>query len=73
VKTYQTIEATGLGAAMATAIGTSIYPNLSEAITKMVHLKKIVQPSSNQKIYKKTYKKWLKVYEKLSQIKSDPF
>jgi autoinducer 2 (AI-2) kinase len=73
VKTYKTIEATGLGAAIATAIGTGIYSNLSEAIAKLVHLQKVVQPGANQKIYKKTYKKWLKVYEKLSQVKSDPF
>ena len=73
VKTYQTIEATGLGAAMAAAIGTNIYPNLSEAIAKMVHLQRTVQPGSNQKIYRKTYKKWIKIYEKMSQIKSDPF
>ena len=71
VNTYRTAEATGLGAAMAAAIGAEIYPNFTDAINAMVHLEGTIQPSSNQKIYKKLYKKALKISEKLKEIKSD--
>jgi autoinducer 2 (AI-2) kinase len=71
INTYRTAEATGLGAAMAAAIGAGIYPNFIEAINTMVHLERTIQPSSNQKIYKKLYKKALKISEKLKEIKSD--
>lgn len=71
VNIYRTAEATGLGTAMAAAIGAGIYQNFTEAINAMVHLERTIQPSSNQKIYKKLYKKALKISEKLKEIKSD--
>jgi len=71
INTFHTAEATGLGAAMTAAIGAKVYANVPEAINAMVHLERTVQPGSNQKIYKKLYKKALKVADKLNQIKPD--
>ncbi|HUY01029.1 MAG TPA: FGGY family carbohydrate kinase [Candidatus Deferrimicrobium sp.] len=70
IKTYQTVEATGLGTAICAALGSGVYSNIPTAIANMVHLKKVIEPGPNQKIYKKLFKKWLKIYEKLQQIPS---
>ncbi|MHA1425367.1 MAG: FGGY-family carbohydrate kinase [Candidatus Helarchaeota archaeon] len=68
VKTYQTVEATGLGAAICASVGTETYSDFQSAIQKMVHLKKTVEPGPNQKKYRKLFKKWRKIQQKLSQI-----
>lgn len=68
ISTYQTIEATGLGGAICAAVGSGIYNNFSKAVEKMVHHKNLVEPGPDQKKYKKFYKKWLKLQNKLSQI-----
>ncbi|NVM54000.1 MAG: hypothetical protein HWN66_09900 [Candidatus Helarchaeota archaeon] len=68
IKTYQTIEATGLGTAICAAVGTGVHSSFSEAINAMVQLQKIVEPDPAQKKYRKFYKKWLKLSKKLRQI-----
>lgn len=68
VKIYQTIESTGLGAAICAAIGSKIYSDFSEAIHAMVHLKATIEPGPQQKKYRRIYKKWLKLSRKLKQI-----
>ncbi|MHA1648686.1 MAG: FGGY-family carbohydrate kinase [Candidatus Helarchaeota archaeon] len=68
IKTYHTVESTGLGAAICAAIGSNIYSDFSEAIEQMVHFKEFVEPGADKKKYRKLYKKWRKIYEKLSSI-----
>ncbi|MHA1265459.1 MAG: FGGY-family carbohydrate kinase [Candidatus Helarchaeota archaeon] len=68
VKTYQTAEATGLGAAICAAIGTQIYPDFPTAIRAMVHLKEQIEPGPEMKKLRKYYKRWLKIQKKLSQL-----
>ena len=68
VKIYQTIEATGLGAAICAAVGAGIHSSFPEAIKAMVHLKDVVVPGSQQKKLKKFYKKWWKLQKKVSKL-----
>ncbi len=68
IKTYQTIESTGLGAAICTAVGSQIYSDFPAAIKGMVHLKTVIEPGPQQKNMKKFHKKWLKLSKKLRQI-----
>jgi autoinducer 2 (AI-2) kinase len=68
VKTYHTVEATGLGAAICAAVGIKVYPDFQTAIQNMVHLKKVVEPGPNKKKYRRLFKKWQKIQQKLSQI-----
>ncbi len=68
IKTYQTIEATGLGAAICTAVGVGIHASFPDAIKAMVHLKEVVEPGPQQKKLRKFYKKWWKIQKKISKI-----
>ena len=68
IKTYGTIEATGLGAAICATVGAGVHSDFSDAINAMVHLQKVIEPGAAQKKYRKYYKKWLKMQKKLSKI-----
>ena len=68
VKTYQTVEATGLGAAICASVGSKSYPHISEAIQNMVHLQETIEPGPQKKKYRKLFKKWLKIQDKLREI-----
>ena len=68
IKLYQTIEATGLGAAICAAVGAGIHSSFPEAIKAMVHLKEVVEPGPQQKKLRKFYKKWWKIQKKISKI-----
>jgi len=62
----QTHETSGLGAAILVAKGLGWFPNLNEAVNKMVHVKKIFEPvPDNVKIYQKMYSK---VYSKMYKV-----
>ncbi len=62
----QTHETSGLGAAILVAKGLGWFPNLDEAVNKMVHVQKIFEPvPDNVKIYKEMYSK---VYSKMYKV-----
>ena len=62
----QTHETSGLGAAILVAKGLGWFPNLDEAVNKMVHVQKIFEPvTDNVKIYKEMYSK---VYSKMYKV-----
>ncbi len=66
----KTAEASGLGAAIITAVGTGCYPSVEEAISKMVHYDSEFRPDNkNHKLYKHLYKKvYKKMYKKLKRF-----
>jgi sugar (pentulose or hexulose) kinase len=62
----QTHETSGLGAAILVAKGLGWFPNLDEAVDKMVHVQKIFEPvPDNVKIYQEMYSK---VYSKMYKV-----
>jgi sugar (pentulose or hexulose) kinase len=66
----KTSETSGLGAAIITAVGASVYPDYDTAIKKMVHYSNTFIPDKeNVKIYRKLYKKvYLKMYASLQPL-----
>lgn len=61
----KTIETSGLGAALTTAVGTGIYETMEKAADEMVHHSKEFKPNSKHvEIYNKLYEK---VYRKMYQ------
>jgi len=66
----KTVETSGLGAAMATAVGCGIYPNLNEAVKSMVSYDHEFHPNKNyvaiyNKLYTRIYRKMYKTLEPL--------
>ncbi len=61
--------ATTLGAAILAGVGTGIYKNFDEAVSKTVAVKREHLPNpQNHAIYQKVYKTYLALYEKLKDI-----
>jgi len=68
----QTHETSGLGAAILVAKGLGWFSNLDEAVSKMVHAKKVFEPDNkNVQIYKDLYSKvYAKMYSALKPLYS---
>lgn len=66
----RTFETAGLGAAIVTACGLSIYPSFDSAIKKMVKYERVFEPNpENVEIYGKLYKGvYQKIYRSLSPL-----
>ena len=63
VERPHTYEASGLGAAIATAVGTGIHPDFETAVSQMTHVADRFEPvPANQHIYNELYNK---VYKKM--------
>ena len=63
VERPHTFEASGLGAAIAAAVGTGTYPDLKTAVAHMTHAGKRFDPvPANQHIYDQLYRQ---VYRKM--------
>lgn len=66
----KTVETSGLGAAMVTAVGCGIYPNLKKAVVSMVSYDHEFHPNHNHveiynKLYSRVYRKMYKTLESL--------
>jgi len=62
-------EAACLGAAILAGKAVGIYDSVKEASNKMVKIKKKFEPKEeNMKIYKETYKKYIKLYDDLCSL-----
>jgi autoinducer 2 (AI-2) kinase len=62
-------EASALGVAAASACGTGLYSDLSEACAKFVHLERVHDPNRamNSK-YRQQYEKWRKIYPAMLEL-----
>ncbi|MBW1726257.1 MAG: hypothetical protein JRJ62_01500 [Deltaproteobacteria bacterium] len=68
VHTYQTFEATALGASICATVGVNIYGSFNEATDSMIHPTKTFSPSPQQSKYKSLFKRWLQIMQSLKSI-----
>jgi xylulokinase len=69
VYTMMNEEAACLGAAILAGVAARIYPNLKEAVSKMVSLKSRVDPNpANERAYDRAYERYRGLYESLVEL-----
>lgn len=69
ILTMETDEASSLGAGIAAAVGADWFPSFSDAAEKMVHIKGITEPlSENVKIFNELLQKYIKIYPAVRSI-----
>ncbi|MTI69583.1 MAG: carbohydrate kinase [Firmicutes bacterium] len=66
----QTYETSGLGAAISGFVGLGVYNSCEEAVKRMVHYQRAIEPDiENVKIYNKLYKRvYKKIYSRLNKL-----
>ncbi|OZU87181.1 autoinducer-2 kinase [Virgibacillus indicus] len=65
-------ESTALGAAICAGVGTKVYNNFDDAISKVVKFEKTYHPNAeNSSVYDDLYKKWEKVYSNQLSLADD--
>ena len=65
----ETYEASGLGAAILTAVGLGLHPDVDRAAAEMVRYERIFQPiRENRDIYNRLFRVYKKIYPRLSHL-----
>ncbi len=68
IETVKATELGGLGGAIGTTLGLNVYPDLTQAVSKMVHSSIGFEPQSSQeKIYEQKYQLYLKLLGALDE------
>ncbi|MGD0610266.1 MAG: FGGY family carbohydrate kinase [Anaerolineales bacterium] len=69
VQTVEVEEAACLGAAILGSVASGFYSSLTDAVSHMVHVKKVIEPNlANQEVYQRRYAQYVELYDRLNPM-----